>query len=72
MLEIADKSVVINEDGNGQVANQDPAPKPLTLMANSNDETPLITIEKMGNMIITVEKRKFECVPVESVSEVME
>ena len=43
---IAEKSVVINEDGDGEVMNQDLAVKPSTSMANLNDETPLITTQK--------------------------
>ena len=47
LLEIANESVIINEDGDREVANQNLATKPSTLMANLNDETPLITTQKM-------------------------
>ena len=67
--EITDDSVIISKDGNKEVLNQDPALTPSTLMVNLNDDTPLISTQKTGNMIITVGKRKFKCIPIKSVSE---
>ena len=66
MPKIADESIIRNEDGNKEVPNDDPAPTPLTSMANVNDESPMISMKKMGNMIIGMGKRKFECVLIES------
>ena len=70
--EIADKSVIINEDGDREVANQDLSLRPSTLMANLNDDTPLISTQETRNMIITIGNKKFECVPIDSVNEEME
>ena len=66
MPEIADESLV-NEDP--EVPNKDAAPRPST---STGSVTPVINIPKPGNMIITVGKRKFECVPIEGASDAAE
>ena len=58
--EIANKSIV-NEEADPQVLNEDAGPRPSTL---TGSVAPVISIPKPGNMIITVGKRKFECMPI--------
>ena len=66
--EIADESIV-NEEADPEVLNEDATPRPSTL---TGSVTPVISILKPRNMIITVGKRKFECLPIESVSDATE
>ena len=68
MPEIANESIV-NEEAGPKVPNEDAAPRPSTL---TGSVTPVISILKPGNMIITVGKRKFECVSIESASDTTE
>ena len=68
MPEIANESLV-NEEADPEVPNEDAAPRPSTSTGNV---TPVINIPKPGNMIITVGKRKFECVPIEGASDAAE
>ena len=63
--EIANESLV-NEEA--EVPNEDAAPRPMP----TGSVTPVINILKPGNMIITVGKRKFECVPIEGASDAAE
>ena len=63
--EIANESLV-NEEADPEVPNEDAAPRPST---STGSVTPVINIPKPGNMIITVGKRKFECVPIEGESD---
>ena len=63
--EIVNESIV-NEEADPEVLNEDAALRPSTLTRNV---TPVISILKPRNMIITVGKRKFECVPIESASD---
>ena len=60
---------IVNEEADPEVPNKDAAPRPSTL---TRSVTPLISIQKPGNMIITVNKRKFEFVPIESASDTRE
>ena len=64
MPEIANESIV-NKEADPEVLNKDAALRPST---STGSVTPVISIPKPGNMIITVSKRKFECVPIESAS----
>ena len=66
--EIANESIV-NEEADPEVLNEDAAPRSSTLTRNV---TPVISIPKPRNMIITVSKRKFECMPIESASNATE
>ena len=68
MPEIANESIV-NEEADPEVPNEDAAPRPST---STGSVTPVISIPKPGNMIITVGKKKFECVPIESASDTTE
>ena len=68
MPEIANESLV-NEEADPEVPNEDAAPRPST---STGSVTPVINIPKPGNMIITVGKRKFECVPIEGASDTAE
>ena len=68
MPEIANESLV-NEEADPEVPNEDAAPRPST---STGSVTPVINIPKPGNMIITVGKRKFECVPIEGASNAAE
>ena len=68
MQEIATESIV-NEEADPEVPNEDAALRPSTL---TGSVTPVTSIPKLGNMIITVSKRKFECVPIESASDTTE
>ena len=65
MPEIANESLV-NAEADPEVPNEDAAPRPST---STGSVTPVINIPKPGNMIITVGKRKFECVPIEGASD---
>ena len=66
--EIANESLV-NEEADPEVPNEDAAPRPST---STGSVTAVINIPKPGNMIITVGKRKFECVPIEGASDAAE
>ena len=68
MPEIANESLV-NEKADPEVPNKDAAPRPST---STGSVTPVINIPKPGNMIITVGKRKFECMPIEGASDAAE
>ena len=68
MPEIANKSLV-NEKADPEVPNKDAAPRP---SMSTGSVTPVINIQKPGNMIITVGKRKFECVPIKGASDATE
>ena len=68
MPEIANESLV-NEEADPEVPNEDAAPRPST---STGCVTPVINIPKPGNMIITVGKRKFECVPIKGASDAAE
>ena len=68
MPEIANESLV-NEEADPEVPNEDAAPRPST---STGSATPVINILKPGNMIITVGKRKFECMPIEGASDAAE
>ena len=68
MPEIANESLV-NEEADPEVPNEDAAPRP---SMSTGSVTPVINIPKPGNMIITVGKRKFECVPIEGASDAAE
>ena len=68
MPEIANESLV-NEEADPEVPNKDAAPRPST---STGSVTPVINIPKPGNMIITVGKRKFECVPIKDASDAAE
>ena len=68
MPEIANESLV-NEEADPEVPNEDAAPRPST---STGSVTPVINIPKPGNMIITVGKRKFECMPIEGASDAAE
>ena len=59
----------VNKEADQDFLNEDAAPRPSTLTGNV---TPVISIPKPINMIITVGKRKFECVPMESASDATE
>ena len=60
---------IVNEEADPEVPNEDAAPRPSML---TRSVTPVISIPKPGNMIITVSKRKFECVSIESASDTTE
>ena len=64
MPEIANESLANEADP--EVPNEDAAPRPST---STGSVTPVINIPKPGNMIITVRKRKFECMPIEGASD---
>ena len=66
--EIANESLV-NEEAYPEVPNEDAAPRPST---STGSASPVINILKPGNMIITVGKRKFECVPIKGASDAKE
>ena len=66
--EIANESIV-NEEADLEFPNEDAALRPSTLTGNV---TPVISIPKPGNMIITVGKRKFACMSIKSVSDTTE
>ena len=66
--EIANESLV-NKEADPEVPNEDAAPRPST---STGSVTPVINIPKPGNMIITVGKRKFECVPIKGASDATE
>ena len=66
--EIENESIV-NEEVDLEVPNEDAALRPSALTGNV---TPVINIPKPRNMIITVGKRKFECVPIKSASDATE
>ena len=68
MPEIANESPV-NEEADPEVPNEDAVPRPST---STGSVTLVINIPKPGNMIITVGKRKFECVPIEGASDAAE
>ena len=68
MPEIANESLV-NEEADPEVPNEDAAPRPSMSIGSV---TPVINIPKPGNMIITVGKRKFECMPIEGASDAAE
>ena len=68
MPELANESLV-NEEADPEAPNEDAALRPST---STGSVTPVINILKPGNMIITVGKRKFECVPIEGASDVIE
>ena len=68
MPEIANESLV-NAEADPEVPNKDAAPRPST---STGSVTPVINIPKPGNMIITVGKRKFECMPIEDASDAAE
>ena len=68
MPAIANESLV-NEEADPEVPNKDAAPRP---SMSTGSVTPVINIPKPGNMIITVGKRKFECVPIEGASDAAE
>ena len=57
---------IANEEADPEVPNGDAAQRPSMLTGNV---TPVISILKPRNMIITVGKRKFECVPIKSASD---
>ena len=67
MPEIANESLV-NEEADPEVPNEDASPRP----TSTGSVTPLINIPKPGNMIITVGKRKFECMPIKGASDAAE
>ena len=60
---------LVNEEADPEVPNKDAAPRPST---STGSVTPVINIPKPGNMITTVGKRKFECVPIESATDAAE
>ena len=68
MPEIVNENIV-NEEADPEVSNEDAAPRPSTLTRNV---TPVISIPKPKNMIITVGKRKFECMAIKSASDTTE
>ena len=57
---------IVNEEADPEVPNEDAAPRPSKLTGNV---TPITSILKPRKMIITVGKRKFEYVQIESASE---
>ena len=66
--EIANESIA-NKEADPEVPNEDAALRPSTL---TGSVTPVISILKPGNVIITIGKRKFERVPIESASDATE
>ena len=61
---------IVNEkEADPEVPNKDAALRPST---STGSVAPVISILKPGNMDSTVGKRKFECVPIESVSDTTE
>ena len=68
MPEIANESLV-NEEADPEVPNEDAAQRP---SMSTGSVTPVINIPKPGNMIITVGKRKFECMPIKGASNAAE
>ena len=67
LSEIANESLV-NEEADPEAPNKDAAPRPMS----TGSVTPVINILKPGNMIITVGKRKFKCMPIEGASDAAE
>ena len=57
---------IVNEEADPEVPNEDAASRPSKLTGNV---TPITSIPKPRKMIITVGKRKFESVQIESASE---
>ena len=56
---------IVNEEADPEVLNEDAAPRPML----TRNVAPVISIPKPGNMIITVRKRIFKCMPIESTSD---